>query len=176
MILFYGGKKETHVQITKQFLKDCVIRELNDSLLDYTMGQLIDPNADLDFSAGPTDEYDEMFVYFTEDERDQIIPMFQHFEQQGLAHPIAAVETPNNLKMTLKEELNDLMAEERYYQKRNRLIEFVENVQPQRLEQDGMYREFAMFVFKMLQQEKMPQEMLDELVRMVEKVESGDLA
>lgn len=170
MILIYGGNKETHVKVAKQFLKDRMIRDLNDALLNNTMGQLIDPSSELDFSTSPTQEYDEVFIYFTEDERDQIIPLFHHFEQQGLDHPVAAVQTPNNLKMTLKEELADLMAEELYFKKRNRLVEFVENAQAKRIEKDGAYREFVMFVFNMLQQDQMPEEILDELVKMIDEM------
>ena len=176
MILLYGGNKDTYVAIAKQFLKDRTIRHVNDSMLNYTIGQLIDPNSDLEFFASPTQMYDEMIIYFTEDEREQIIPLFHHFEQQGLAHPVAAIETPNNLKMTLKEELEDLLAEEQYFKKRNRLVEFLENVNSKRLEQDGQYREFVMLVFSLLQQEQLPEKVVDEMIQIMDDLNSNEQA
>lgn len=172
MILLYRGNKDAYFEVAKQILKDRTIRFINDSMLDCTMEQLIDPNSQLEFSSEPTQEYDAVFVYFTEDEREQIIPMFNHFDQQGLDSPVAAVQTPNNLKMTLKEELDDVMAEDRYFKKRNRLIDFLENLEPARLEQDQEYSEFAMLVFNMMQKDALPEEVLDEVIKILESMEN----
>lgn len=168
MILIYCGKENAlHDKIEKDF-GELDVRWITSSMYDRKLGELIDPESKLDFSFHESMDEREPFIYFAGMDIKDVNALIDRMEQAGLSVTNRAVETKNNVDMTLLEELTEVAQESQYFEKRDRLLDYVIHADRERMNRDDDYFKCVSLAAMLLQEADLSPRVLDQALQIME--------
>lgn len=172
MILIYCGKdNRLHEKIEKDF-KDLSVRWIDASMQDCKLGELIDPQSTLDFSYHESIDEREPFIYFANMDIKEVNALIDRMKQAGICLTNRAVQTKNNVRMTLMEELSEVAQESQYFEKRDRLLGYVVHADRERMDRDEDYFKCVTLAAMLLQEAELSLRILDQALEIMESFQN----
>lgn len=173
MIFVYPGTEQKNVQTIQKILKGYPIGWIGDRHKDQTLGALLQNESQDEYGLEQAQGEDLPFIYFSGVSIPEVGRIQKELEEAGLNIRSTAIETENNKNFVLKDLMDEVGREARYFEKRDELADLIMAANPVRMKQDADYFKCHYMAASLLQEDELSEKMLDTAIEILKSFQNG---